>query len=1013
MAVGSGVNVSTYQGSFQDQYNKISPLLYSIDQWPIDRVTLWLERQGWRALIPFFKKNDIQGDRFIALTANDLLLLIPETVMPPSELQRLVIAIQQLKIQSEQQTHTRTLSSNKFKEYILSSSSSAQHTHGYQKLDRPHISIPYSRTSHTILEHPTPSNDINNNNITTEYDRIRPFIPERTTSTTSNVSKLLESYTYSNPPLSIRGRGSNSSPKGSLSSSNRSQAILVSTTSNLQLSSSPMNSPINLTPNTNMESGWKLSGKRTQNKLDCHQEYHIQVTTDAETFFGLVLTDISDPQRVKLAILDKFKLGSDIRQYTYHHENGNSPDAPLDDDSLINICRNSDHNITNRLMVKPVDIHYSTSPPGDYMMYKSQQQIYAKHEYPIPQLEDTNMPIPYQQQLISTLHHEKKSIIQNGTPSEMIQKLQGLRLTDSPLSTTPTTLIDMKINADSKRKMEGIVLEDPPLSTVPSSIATTTSIMTENSYHLDSKQRKEGIRLEDPPLMTPPSSSSKLEVSENHHQQQSSPNRWTNTSSPSSSPNHHHHHGLSGSNDNNNNNNNNNPRNQTDTGVDGNDGNVWQERPSIEQLYRDIDKYLPDHDLDREIDVDSSTAAPLSVETLTKMNKRVSIRAVASNAHITWRQSLNGPQMNQILRRKSTKLWGHVVRQVKPGTRSSDVSSPTLSSPLAQHPSTRALAHHQQQRQDQHQLHYPSSTKLSYNDQVDRYGPTKMQWVRGRLIGKGSYGRVYHALNVEAGEWIAVKQVDIPTSSSDLQNDKLVESMEALNQEIRLLSDLEHENVVQYLGYDIDKEEDHLYIFLEYVPGGSLASSLGSKGGFDVTLVKYFTRQILVGLEYLHDRHILHRDIKGGNILVDEDGCCKISDFGLSKISSQEEAYNPNSNNSMRGSVYWMAPEIVIGQKYGAKVDIWSLGCTVIEMLTGTHPWDLNMLAVVYHLGKLQAPPIPESIPDDARDFIQCCLAIQPEDRPTASELLTNHPFVRQDPSFQFKEFMSRLNLNE
>jgi serine/threonine protein kinase len=134
-----------------------------------------------------------------------------------------------------------------------------------------------------------------------------------------------------------------------------------------------------------------------------------------------------------------------------------------------------------------------------------------------------------------------------------------------------------------------------------------------------------------------------------------------------------------------------------------------------------------------------------------------------------------------------------------------------------------------------------------------------MQWVRGRLIGKGSYGRVYHALNVEAGEWIAVKQVDIPTSSSDLQNGKLMDSMEALNQEIKLLSDLEHENVVQYLGYDIDQEEDHLYIFLEYVPGGSLASSLGSKGGFDVTLVKFFTRQILVGLEYLHDRNILHR----------------------------------------------------------------------------------------------------------------------------------------------------------
>ncbi|CAO3598346.1 unnamed protein product [Absidia cylindrospora] len=901
MSVGSGIYVNNIRKPFPDQSQRSSPPHHYNNQWPLDRVTLWLERQGWRSVIPYFTANDIQGVKFVDLTVNDLQYLIPETVLRISDLQRLAIAIRDLKIHAEYQTHTTTLSSNKYQEYV--STRPKQHTtHGY---------IPHSRpmASHSMKEQlsiattTTAAADIN-----TDFNRGRPpIIPERTTSTTTNVSKLLESYTYSNSPLSLRKRISSNNlntikiPTGSsgtrlpygLTALPTPPAQPLQLTTNLQLSPTPMDH----------EPSWKLAGKHTNYIPDYHQEYQIQITTDTETFFGLVLTDISDSKHIKLAILDKFGLGSAVGDYTYYHENGNRPDLPLDDKTLIEICRTSDHNMTNRLLVKPIDIHYSS------------RQLFSEHEYPQPTTEDTNTITPL------TYH----------ASSETIQKLQGMRLTDPPLPTPPTTSADQNnYGLDSKRRIENPALQTPlpsyPLEQQPSWKTAEYPF----AFETDSQQR------------------------------------------------------------------------QPDTAISTIDKNdtVWEERPSIEQLYQDIDKYLPDHDLDKEIEVEPP-ASPLSPEALAKMNKRVSIRAVASNAHITWRQSLNTIQLNQMMRRRSTKLWGHTLRQVKPGTVPSErIATPTLSSPLANHPPQQ-----QQQRQ--------SPTKLSPIEHSDRHGPTKMQWVRGRLIGKGSYGRVYHALNVEAGEWIAVKQVDIPTSSSDLQNDKLMDSMEALNQEIKLLSDLEHENVVQYLGYDIDKEEDHLYIFLEYVPGGSLASSLGSKGGFDVALVRYFTRQILVGLEYLHDRHILHRDVKGGNVLVDSDGCCKISDFGLSKISSQEEAYNPNSSNSMRGSVYWMAPEIVIGHAYGAKVDIWSLGCTVIEMLTGTHPWDLNTLAVLYNLGKLQAPPIPDFISDDARDFIERCLEIQPEDRPTASDLLAEHPFVQQDPSFQFKEFVKRLNLGK
>ncbi|KAI8344954.1 hypothetical protein BD560DRAFT_411770 [Blakeslea trispora] len=432
----------------------------------------------------------------------------------------------------------------------------------------------------------------------------------------------------------------------------------------------------------------------------------------------------------------------------------------------------------------------------------------------------------------------------------------------------------------------------------------------------------------------------------------------------------------------------------------------WAERPTVERLYKNIDKYLPGHDLDKEILVDApqpvgsssstiqgtaqknsphvSQAVPgvpgvdgATMVTALPPGRRLgahkkSIRYVANEAHRNWRNAFNVIRANNnLMRRRSTKMWHRAVEQVKPGMKSIDVSSDSSK---------------------------PKSKKL--------------QWIRGELIGKGSFGRVYHALNVEAGEWIAVKQVDLPTTKADYANPQMREMKDALFREISLLEDLDNEYIVQYLGYDVDEEEGHINIFLEYVPGGSIASCLSKTGQFEEPLVRFLTQQILMGLAYLHNRNILHRDIKAGNILLDQNGVCKITDFGLSKLSGQDKAYDPHSNNSvMRGTVFWMAPEVVKGTNYNAKVDIWSLGCTVIEMLTGNHPWlDLNMLAALYSLGKYQAPPIPEDLNDDVKDFLSKCFTINPEDRPTA-EQLSKHPFVQHDPTFEFKKYMKKAEI--
>ena len=131
------------------------------------------------------------------------------------------------------------------------------------------------------------------------------------------------------------------------------------------------------------------------------------------------------------------------------------------------------------------------------------------------------------------------------------------------------------------------------------------------------------------------------------------------------------------------------------------------------------------------------------------------------------------------------------------------------------------------------------------------------KWVRGELIGKGNFGRVYLAMNVTTGEMIAVKQVEIPRTASDRSDARQANVVDALKLESETLKDLDHPNIVQYLGFE--ETPTFLSIFLEYVPGGSVGGILRKYGRFDEDVTKSFTSQILAGLEYLHSKNILHR----------------------------------------------------------------------------------------------------------------------------------------------------------
>ncbi|XP_070187854.1 mitogen-activated protein kinase kinase kinase 2-like [Littorina saxatilis] len=261
-------------------------------------------------------------------------------------------------------------------------------------------------------------------------------------------------------------------------------------------------------------------------------------------------------------------------------------------------------------------------------------------------------------------------------------------------------------------------------------------------------------------------------------------------------------------------------------------------------------------------------------------------------------------------------------------------------------------------------------------------------WKKGRVLGTGAFGMVFQCYDSDTGVELAVKQVQLGTMNAEVSKE-----VRALENEVQLLRNFQHERIVQYYGCQEDNSV--LSIFIEFMPGGSVLDQLKQYGPLTETVARKYTWQILQGLAFLHKNVIVHRDIKAANVLRDTQGNVKLGDFGASK--RLQVIASATGLKSVVGTPHWMAPEVINGDGYGRKADVWSVGCTLVEMLTGKPPYgDYEPLAAMYQIVSNKHPKykLPPQCSVHVENFLTLTFRCAVTGRPSAEDLLKT-TFVR------------------
>lgn len=272
-----------------------------------------------------------------------------------------------------------------------------------------------------------------------------------------------------------------------------------------------------------------------------------------------------------------------------------------------------------------------------------------------------------------------------------------------------------------------------------------------------------------------------------------------------------------------------------------------------------------------------------------------------------------------------------------------------------------------------------------------------VSWVRGKCIGSGSFGTVNVAVNRLNGDVFAVKSVD--RNAASCHHIPAIQ-IECLENEIRILRSLSSPYVVKYLGDDVSSESPTTSsscrnLHLEYLPGGTVSDLATTLNAYvDENTLRSHTYCIVSALKYLHSSNIVHCDVKGKNVLVGPNSSfVKLADFG----SAREATISDTRGVKIlpRGSPLWMAPEVVRGEWQGPESDVWSLGCTIIEMVTRKPAWEDFGADTLSRIGfSDELPRFPTQLSELGRDFLDKCLRREPGERWSCDQLL-KHPFLQ------------------
>ena len=285
--------------------------------------------------------------------------------------------------------------------------------------------------------------------------------------------------------------------------------------------------------------------------------------------------------------------------------------------------------------------------------------------------------------------------------------------------------------------------------------------------------------------------------------------------------------------------------------------------------------------------------------------------------------------------------------------------------------------------------------KLSVSPRRNSAQP-KRKWKLGRELGSGAFGTVHHVVDEETTQQYAAKVFKLK------RGDARQKMQESFMNEIDLLRTLDHENIVRYI--DTQRKGEVGYIILEYVPGGSLLDFRRKFNTIPERVASQFIKHALSGLAYLHEHNVIHLDVKSANLLVNTNGVVKVADFGCG-VRFEVDGGQTAADGRTTGTLPFMAPEVITERRFSTACDIWSMGCTVLEMVCGGLVWcpkckdPIEFVHKVKQEWKQRMTPLDHlkggQVSAMCRSFLERCLVIEPQKRASAVQLLDD-PFVNR-----------------